>query len=342
MPSFQSSLALRPGAVTAKDRLGPFTADSARTASTAPLRKWRHGQGGPLACSGRFALLADGTGPGIIAAMEDPLNELNPVVQGIIKFLYPEVENPQALERMTRVDPNDVAEVVQDLDVERRFLLSMSVTRDLMRADQPLIRGKNQTEKEIAFDRCCTYLWWSWAVARGLLKAQAYSHATAVAIICIEETGKLSVERFRLSTLDFSQMELGESELRASFTNHHTKHVLAAFWGALMNSEIHRILGLPFVAKFLDDAESKKLETLRQSCLYMERKSDGTLHIPIEVIQKDDAVRYVALAGEIFVEMLAGLASASYKDLISDLTKFEIEEGLTTPENEEAARSRLD
>ena len=62
------------------------------------------------------------------------------------------------------------------------------------------------------------------------------------------------------------------------------------------------MLGMDFVMAFLDDAEHQRLEAFRQRCLYLDR-TDG-LHVRSEAVVPDHAAKYVALAGEILVELV--------------------------------------
>ena len=86
------------------------------------------------------------------------------------------------------------------------------------------------------------------------------------------------------------------------FRDHFTKHVLAATAGASINARIDRVLGIQFVNAFLDAAENQRLETFRQRCLYLDHA--GGLHIPSATVTRDNAAKYVALAGELFAELI--------------------------------------
>lgn len=127
----------------------------------------------------------------------------------------------------------------------------------------------------------------------------------------MEETGKLAVERVRLVGAEFEKPysllnQQGEVVWKPkvnSFRDHGTKHLLAATSGAAINARLDRLFGIELIIDFLSSAENHGLEQLKQDCLYLDRR-EGSLHSPQDAVDRETAVRYVALAGEILTDIL--------------------------------------
>jgi hypothetical protein len=70
-----------------------------------------------------------------------------------------------------------------------------------------------------------------------------------LSITCLEETGKLAVERWRLWGVEEitapgdASIPGGRRGQRRLFLDHASKHILAAMSGALINARLDRVLG---------------------------------------------------------------------------------------------------
>jgi|GEM_PF-5314237 hypothetical protein len=75
------------------------------------------------------------------------------------------------------------------------------------------------------------------------------------------------------------------------------------------------------VVNFLEMAERGELESLRQSCLYVDW-SDTALTTPAETHGKDEAAFYVALAGELLAQSVFENLPSLYDELNHFEAKF--------------------
>lgn len=195
-------------------------------------------------------------------------------------------------------------------DQMRRFDISLFILDQLLQEGPHLIDGTADVRLE-EWDLCVASVLDLWKAAECLWINGHFAAATALAISTLEETGKLAVERFRLLGADKIEMSdetrsrLAQTwkKRRTPFFDHLSKSVMAAMSGALVNARLDRVVGMEFVITFLDNTEGGHLEKLRQGCLYLERK-DGHLSRPQNVINKEEAAKYVSLAGEVLAEIL--------------------------------------
>jgi len=217
-------------------------------------------------------------------------------------------------------------------DQVRRFRVSMFILDQLLKEGKILI-GEETDQQLKNWELCVNSVFELWEAASCLWRLGKFATATSLAISAIEETGKLAVERMRLlgiGSLTYTEeerLELSEewSLRRKPFLDHLTKSAMASMSGALVNSRLDRIVGLDFVVEFLVQAEEGRLESLRQECLYLDRK-DGSLLIPQNRVSKDESAKFVALAGEILVEILPH--PADWENRLEQVKEFEKIAGL--------------
>jgi AbiV family abortive infection protein len=189
----------------------------------------------------------------------------------------------------------------------RRFKVSVAMLSELLEQGPALLRG-SQAQREADWARCASSVLALWLTAVGAWQSGSPSVAAALSITCLEETGKLATERWRLwgaeaitAPADVS-IHSGQRGRRRLFLDHASKHILAAMSGALINARLDRVLGGEFITRFLDEAEAGRLEGFRQDCLYLDLR-DGALHVPAESVTREQAARYVALSGEVLAEI---------------------------------------
>jgi AbiV family abortive infection protein len=192
-------------------------------------------------------------------------------------------------------------------DGVRRFKVSVAMLSELLEKGPALLQG-GQAQREADWARCASSVLTLWLTAVGAWQSGSPSVAAALSITCLEETGKLATERWRLwgveaitAPTDVS-IHSGGRGRRPLFLEHVSKHILAAMSGALINARLDRVLGSEFITRFLDEAEGGRLEGFRQDCLYLDRR-DGELRVPAESVTSERAARYVALSGEVLAEI---------------------------------------
>lgn len=127
-------------------------------------------------------------------------------------------------------------------DGARRYKLSVTILSELLEQGPALLRG-GQAERAADWDRCSISVVALWLTAADAWRSGAYSIAAALSMTCLEESGKLAVERLRLLGIDRITTSTAEVPSQATprrrrrlFRDHLTKHVLAAMSGALINA----------------------------------------------------------------------------------------------------------
>jgi AbiV family abortive infection protein len=217
-------------------------------------------------------------------------------------------------------------------NTKSRFDNYCNISNELIVSGPSLLPGTSAEADAVTFEMLVTNVEKVWLDSCRLFRAESYPTSLFLAILCIEETGKVGVERFNLA-LNETKRQQGAAIVRASsgrkknnFYSHTKKHILAAGAGALINARLDRILGLERVIVFLDEVENNKIEDLRQHCLYIDH--DGVRAVlPYESINADTAQFYIVLAGELMAESL-GVEPDRFEALITQVEEFERSVGL--------------
>lgn len=228
---------------------------------------------------------------------------------------------------------DQVKNVLKRKDAPRRFMVSMFIMNQLLTEGRTLVGNGSQEDRLLNWNLCVDSIFDLWEASTILWREGKFATASALAITTIEESGKLAAERMRMvgaDKIDTSEEDIlklsSEWNLRKKpFLDHHTKTMLAAMSGALINNRLDRIVGIDFVLEFLANAENGKVEAFRQSCLYLDRKNEELLR-PQEFVSADSSSRYIALAGEIFTELL--FDPGQWGRYLSKIEDFEIQAGL--------------
>ena len=146
----------------------------------------------------------------------------------------------------------------------------------------------------------------------------------------MEELGKVAVGCWQVifgPAFQADTSAVPQRRKRSPLHSHTEKHLMAAAAGALVNNRLDRILGVDRVARFIDDAEAGRIESLRKECLYADSQG-GKLALPSVRVTRDDALFYVALAGELLAEVGGRLDPALWERLLVRVTAFEERNGL--------------
>jgi AbiV family abortive infection protein len=237
--------------------------------------------------------------------------------------------------------PDDIAQEASvklvAKDAGSRFPQFVNVLNELLAKNASLVDGADWAEEYGNYQALVSHAEHLWDDASLLFEHGSYSTALYISIACIEEIGKIGAERFRLAMNEARRSQSASAPIHTTQTakvakrkgpaySHPKKHLLAAGGGALINSRLDRIPGLNAVVKFLEDVEQGKVERLRQSCLYAE-VVDGALHIPERATSKEQALFYVALAGELLAEIL-GFVPSEFERLLAKVKQFEQRQGM--------------
>lgn len=168
-----------------------------------------------------------------------------------------------------------------------------------------------------------------WYDARLLFERRRYATACFLSIVCIEECAKINFGSYQYTLFfQYPPQSLPISRRRNPLSFHVKKHFLAACSGALINSRMDRVLGREKIDSFISDCEKGKLEKLRQNCLYADVNQSGRrVLLPSEQINREQALFYTCLAGELLVEV-EGIDRSIQGGLRDELSKFEKENGL--------------
>jgi AbiV family abortive infection protein len=163
-----------------------------------------------------------------------------------------------------------------------------------------------------------------WDEACRFYRSKQYALATFFSILAIEEIGKLGRLWFDLLAWD-RPLEAKNKGLGVLGRDHRMKHFTGVVAGAVINARLDRILGIKNIRRLLQDAESGKIEPLRQSCLYIDMV-DGAVRLPEDQISEGTARFFTVLSGELWAEIL-GHFPWDFKRMITRVIEYELELG---------------
>jgi len=248
---------------------------------------------------------------------DESLNcEIITAVQKLVEALL----TPEEMERILE----SAARTFEYKRVKERMLPFFNQLAELSSIDGPLGCRVSDEEDVAAFSNLVSHAENLWKDACLLFKAKRYAPSLFLAIVTLEEIGKIAVAKVQLFARHQARLRGEFKELKVlrrrdnPLYSHTQKHLLAACAGAVVNSRLDKLLGIDNVNRFLSDVEAHKVEELRQQCLYAELQG-RTLHLPYESVTENDARFYLVLAGE----LLAEVSTFAGPDLLDFLTKVE-------------------
>lgn len=187
-------------------------------------------------------------------------------------------------------------------DGHRLFAKLGDYQGDLYGDSPPLLAPGTFDECLVQYQRLIAHVESLWDDACRHFHEARYPLAAFLAILAIEEVGKLGRLWFDLLAWD-RPMSLPSADLGRLGRDHRKKHFMGVVSGALINARLDRILGEKAIKSLLQDVDSGKIESFRQSCLYIDMV-DGKTVLPSDRVSMDDARFYVVLAGELWAEVL--------------------------------------
>jgi len=220
-------------------------------------------------------------------------------------------------------DNDQIARELARKDGARRFPKLVEEKGRIFNEQPSLLTGGTFEVCLEQYKAMISYVEETWSEACRLYIDGSYPLATFLAILVIEETGKLSRLPQDLMLHDVPRRPRSDIPVDKS---HRRKHFVAVVSGALINSRLERVLGRDVVRQVLHLAESDELEKIRQSCLYIDFR-DGKVVTPIEVIHPERARVFVVLAGEVMAEVL-GYFPWEFDRMMSNVIAFEREIGM--------------
>lgn len=208
-----------------------------------------------------------------------------------------------------------------------RLMKKLGAMQSEVFGDGPsLLSGRSFKECLAQYQRMIGYVEGLWNQACDHYRAGRFPLCTFLSILTIEEIGKLGRLWYDLLAWD-RPLESDMKDLGILGRDHRKKHFIGVISGAVINSRLDRVLGRKPIKQVLQDAESGKFESLRQSCLYIDLR-DGQPVTPDEVISPETAKFFAVLAGELWAEIL-GHFPWEFEAMMEKVIAFEIEIGFS-------------
>jgi AbiV family abortive infection protein len=219
---------------------------------------------------------------------------------------------------------SDFDRLVRSKDGPRLMGKLGTVQAEMFGDGPPLLSGRTFKECLDQYHRLVGQVESLWSNACSHYRAGKFALCTFLSILAIEEIAKLGRLWYDLLAWD-RPLPSDRKDLRILGRDHRKKHFLGVISGAVINSRLDRVLGHKPIKQVLQDAESGKLESLRQSCLYIDLH-DGRPVTPDDVISQDTARFFAVLAGELWAEIL-GHFPWEFEMMLEKVMAFEIEIG---------------
>ncbi len=211
---------------------------------------------------------------------------------------------------MRSLPKNIQIEVAKKIKIKRQLERFVFLSDLLKKCDeyQPIIAMDNKRRSMEDLYKLMQYSKEVWTVACSMYRNGRFAIAKFLGIVCMEEVAKYWIceLQFLFSWISNtnnstkSQRKTNTDRNRNPLFSHRDKHLISVLSGLLMNSRADRRLGIDNINEFIKIVENKKLESIRQSCIYAE-SCDGKFLVPPERHAKQDAGFYIALAGEILL-----------------------------------------
>jgi AbiV family abortive infection protein len=244
--------------------------------------------------------------------------------QRILKRFHSELGEEMEKATGKKPDVKKIERVLKSKDGRRRFKKLSQVHVEMYSDGPPLITGQTFDECLKQYLRLIRQVENLWDQACLLYRQKTYPLSTFISILTIEEVGKLSRLWFDLLGWD-RPIKTEKRKLGRLGKDHRNKHFMAVIAGALINARLDRVLGIENIKQLLHEAESGKLEKLRQACLYIDIV-DGKIVTPDDIIGAGIARFFVVLAGELWAETL-GHFPWEFEKMIGKVTAFETDIG---------------
>jgi AbiV family abortive infection protein len=243
----------------------------------------------------------------------------------VLKRLHQEIVGELARIQSNSQGAYEIDASVRAKDGHRLFAKLESARRETLDDIPPLLTGSTFEECLGQYKSIVGYVEDLWRDGCDMYRRGHYPLSTFLSILVIEEIGKL--DRLWWDLLSYDQPKIRSGVRRGVMLSHRKKHFVGVISGAVVNSRLDRILGIKAVKRLLQDADSGKIERLRQECLYFDVE-DGRVVIPAQRIGADTARFFIVLAGELMAESL-GHFPWEFERMLQDVIDFEVEIGFS-------------
>lgn len=203
-----------------------------------------------------------------------------------------------------------------------RFRQCVDYMNELLPEVQQLVLAGRPDAPQDVFRRLAGNAEALWSDACTLLEKGSFASATALAISCMEEIGKLAIAKVLIHTSMPDRRNAPNQTSVRGKDRHKRKMMVVAGTAALVNARLDSLVGIDVVERFLIAADKGHVEQDRRRALYSDCLN-GTLHIPCEAVGVSESTRYVILAGECLLEV-AGVDAQEFvriKDVVEAFEK---------------------
>lgn len=201
-----------------------------------------------------------------------------------------------------------------------RFQQCVAYMNELLPEVQQLIQAGLPHQPQDVFSRLARNAEILWSDACTLLDKGSFASATALAISCMEEIGKLAIAKVLIQT-SAPGVPHAPKATASGGDRHKRKMMVVAGTAALVNARLDSLVGIDAVERFLVAANSGHVEHDRRRALYSDCLN-GKLHIPCEAVGEAESTRYVLLAGEFLLEV-GGVDAQEFARLKDVVEAFE-------------------
>jgi AbiV family abortive infection protein len=216
---------------------------------------------------------------------------------------------------------SDADRAFETKKVQARMLPFFKAVAELA-SSHVLLPAADPHERLAGFYKLVSHAERLWADAVALFVAGSYPTALFLAIVALEELGKVAIAKIQavLGT-PMSATVQGVGKSRSLLRSHPKKHLLALAAGAVVNSRLDRLVGMDRVVGFIEKAELGGLERLRQDCLYYDLE-DGRQHLPYDEVTRTETEFALVLVGELLAEV-GSIETHEWKRLLAKVEAFE-------------------
>lgn len=221
----------------------------------------------------------------------------------------------------------DLHETMDKKKIVERMLPYFTELAKLTDLEEPLSHGESLKDDVATFLGLLDHAENLWSDAASLFHSGRFAPSLFLSIVATEEIGKIAVAEIQVYAREMSRKSgkpMATRRLkrkRNPIYSHPSKHLLASYAGAIVNSRLDQVLGIDRVNQFISTVENGKLERLRQDCLYYDLKN-GIPHFPYKTITATKAGFYLIVAGELLAQV-GLLGTPRYHDFLKRVERIE-------------------